>query len=298
MQTGNTQGSNVPGPKLAIFSSGGKNDLDMYDSLTTSTFDTVVLWSMNVDPEGNILIRNFTQSVVAGNGKYNPFADPDIDTFRNKVRGLKANGGKVVRVELSFGVGSYWSDGKIITDPTFPNIKAIYDSQLKGPSAASKNLLANLLCLQKELNADALSFDDEVQYDQASSLWLAQQCGSMGMKVTICPCGDMSYWSGLVKAANATGTLIDAVYLQAWATGVQGWVIGGMNPNAGMWVYEDQNNPLTPAGATAQISAWNQQQALSGGWYYNASDMYDNHLDSFTNYANAIQAGLNSGTAR
>lgn len=285
-----TNGSSS-GLNIAIFTGGGSNDLAMYDELATSTFNTVVLWSMGVDILGNIHIRNFgQQEILVKDGVYNPQNNPGIEQFREKVLELKEQGSNITRIELSFGVGSYYAHGDLIIDSTFTNIKNIYQSQINNPSITSFNLISNIQTLQRELYLDAVSFDDEVEYDQASSLWLAQQCGLLGMKVSICPYTNQSYWSGLVSAANQNGTLIDIVYLQAWTGGPQGWVLDGINPTAGIYIDQDSQAPVTPAQAAQQFAAWAQQQTLAGGWYYNAGDIYANNIGSFTDYANAVQS--------
>jgi len=302
MKTSNTNTSvsaktAAPTINIAIFTSGGDNDLSMYDELPTSGFNTVVLWSMGVDILGNIHIRNFgQQEILAKNGLFNPQNNPGIEQFRQKVLQLKGGTSGITRLELSFGIGSYYnSQGELITDPTFANIKSIYQSQTNNPSVTSFNLLSNIQTLQRELYLDAVSYDDETVNDQASSLWLAQQCGSLGMKVSICPYMNESYWSGLVSAANQGQTLIDTIYVQAWMTGGgQGWVFDNINPAAGIWI--DQNgsgsSAITPQQAEQQFANWQQSQALAGGWYYNAGDMFANNIGTFAQYATAIQSAI------
>jgi hypothetical protein len=289
----NTQ-SKLCSPNLAVFTAGGYSDIAMYDNLASSTFTTVVLWSMHVDESGNIYIGNFgSDGCIAGAGSFNPGSNAEITEFQQKVLKLKGPASSITRIELSFGIGSYYSHGKYVEDQTFPNIMNLYNNRIKFPVPAA-NLIYNIQALQTALNLDAICFDDEVQYDQNSSLWLAQQCGSLGMTVSVCPFEQQSYWNQLVTAANAQDILIDAVYLQAWTSGgCQGWCLGTINPAGGMWLNEDGTTPMSPLEATTQLQAWQNTTPtatiLTGGWYYNAGEIYASTLGTFSDYANAIK---------
>jgi hypothetical protein len=190
-------------------------------------------------------------------------------------------------VELCLGVGSE------TPDQTFPNIKALFNQAV---AAGRDNLVSNLMAVQAALNLDAVCLDDEVEYDLASSVWLAQQCGALGMKVTIAPYCRAAHWNALIAAANVDGQLVDTNYLQCFATGtIAGWSYGGIKPVAGM--YLDQfEPPLSPGGATAQLEAWRNASpgvSLAGGWYYNAGEILaDASLGTFEQYSQAIPAGL------
>lgn len=294
MNTKNTNG--LSKPNIAVFTAGGFNNLDaMYDGLVGSTFTTVVLWSSSVDTSGNFQIRNIglPGSSMASNGVFNPTNDPQIAAWQQKVLGLKTADTSIARVELSIGVGSYTNKtGQPVIDPSFPNIKAIYESE----QLFATTLILNLQAIQRALNIDAVCFDDEVAFDHPSSLWLAQACGLLGMTVSISPCGSsQKYWGELVTAANSKARLIDAVYLQAWTSGCSGWILGGLNPVAGMYIDNpDLAKHIAPIDATNQLQTWQKGSTiLAGGWYYNAGEILGNPaLGTFSEYSNAIRTAF------
>ena len=281
-----TPGS-LSSPNIAVFTGGSFNSPGIYTDLLQSTFTTVVLWSVRVDPLGNMSYAGPAGS-LATNGVFNPNADAPTTAWQQQVVALKNTAGSpVTRVELCFGVGSS------PPDETFPNIMAIYNAMC---DSGRKNLLDNLKAVKTALNLDAICFDDEVQYDLASSLWFAQAARYLGMTVTIAPYCMSNYWSTLVSAANANGTLIDANYLQCFSSGLSAeWTFGGLNPVAGMWL--NQSTPsLSPTAATQQLQALIQSSprvTLSGGWYYNAGEILANaNLWTFNQYSQAIADAL------
>lgn len=278
-------------PNIAVFTGGSFNTPAIYTDLLTSTFSTVVLWSVRIDPAGDLSYAGPAGS-LATKGVFNPSKNGPTTAWQQQVLALKTTAGSPVnRVELSFGVGSN------PPDQTFPNLISIFSD----PSdTRRKNLLANLTAVKKALALDAVCLDDEVSFDLTSSLAFSQMCGGLGMTVSVSPCGysTPTYWGSLIAAANARVKLIDAIYLQAFATGtISGWALGGLNPCAGMYI--DGNAPaLTPAAATAQLIGWQQATPsvhLSGGWYYNAGELVQHAaLGSFRAYSTAIAAALAS----
>lgn len=283
-------------PNIAVFTAGSYTPgLKMYDDLAAASFTTVVLWSSNVDTNGYFHFHNFgSPDVLASNGIFNPGNNPNMTDWRTKVLTLKEPNTTITRVELSIGTGAN-------NPQSFNNIQTIYANKATNPQPA-KNLIENLKVLKEKLQLDAICFDDETQFYLDSCLWLAQECGKLGMTVSISPCFDTaSTWVNLVQAANKDGKhLIDAVYLQAWSTsnGCQGWDLNGINPTAGVWL-QNPNSPyapfMTPNNVTTQLLNWQEttpETILAGGWFYNANEVFVNVPAQMKEYSDAMWAAF------
>lgn len=287
--------STLSNPNVTMFTSGGPSQLSLYDELVASPFNTVVIFSTYILDNGDIVLRNFgtdQTGVLAGSsGVFNPTGNKDIELFRQKILNLKRPGSTINRVELCFGVGSYWDNGNLITDPTWQRIKKIYDQRTINPGP-SANLMKNVIACCTSLNLDAICNDDEVQFDADSSLWFAR---ISGLPSTICPAGEFPYWLTLVTRANTNqpNPLIDVLYLQAW-TAWDGW--DGkwpfkISPNAGVFIAKDYPDSLiTPPQAEVILKSWQSQVPLAGGWYYNAADImtFRPKTGSYADYAKAV----------
>jgi hypothetical protein len=230
--------------------------------------------------------------VVAG-GRFQPSAQ----IWAGLVNGLRKNS-SVARIELSIG-GDQTS---------FANIRSLIDRYGAGPG---NPLYVSLQVLNSVLSLDAVNYDDESEYDLASSTDLASMGADVGMHVSICPYTNQSYWVELVTAINrkvATGTA-DAVYLQCYGGGAgnvpaqwsDAFESTGLGIAPGLWAtHLLQGEPQTCTTSTtasqtqAQMSAWAEASSLAGGWMYCGTDMMNcTNGGSPAEYATAILDGLN-----
>lgn len=154
-----------------------------------SGFNTVILWPLNVDQQGNFFYhdddpRDPTTAIVA-NGQFN---QTDYGYLPPLVRGLKA-GGTVAMVLFGIGgAGSTVPDGG-----TFYNVKNLLASV-----PGTQTLLINFQALIAALSLDGFDLDLEDDYGDEYrdslvqlTLLLAQQCQ---MAVTYCPFTDPEFW--------------------------------------------------------------------------------------------------------
>src|ERR1017187_966489 len=139
----------------------------------------------------------------------------------------------ITRIEICIGG---W------TDPSWTNIKNLIAANGTNSSTV---LYQNLLALKNALGIDAIDNDDEAAYDSASTIKFGLMCASVGLKSTLCPYTNPSYW----QAAKAgLGTNCDQVYLQCYDGGayntnnnnIATWntYFGGLKVVAGYWDWE------------------------------------------------------------
>lgn len=106
-------------------------------------------------------------------------------------------------------------------DQSFLNIKNLIASNGTGSGTV---LYRNLAALKAVLGLAAMDYDDEYEYDSGSAIAFGQMCGSVGMKVTLCPYTASSFWKSVKSGLGGT---VDYVYLQCYA--------GGAGNDAASW---------------------------------------------------------------
>ena len=264
----------------------------LFNLIAAAGYTTVVLWAAHIDDAGDI---NMNDCPVASGGTFVPAAQPWAD----QVAALK-QGASVTRVELSIG-GDQTS---------FLNIKNLINQYGTG---TNNPLYNNLSILKTALKLDAVNYDDESEYDPASSEALATMCVNLGMRVSICPFEVPSYWEDLVTSINkANAGTVDAVYVQCyddlnndpvtWNGHFKGT---GLTVAPGLWATHEQNDPpgctnwSSASETQTKIAGWAKETSLDGGWMFCGTDMMNCPGGGApADYATAIKNGLgNSGLA-
>jgi hypothetical protein len=167
------------------------------NGLKASGFTTMVLFTMTVQSNGNFSYGD--GSLVCSNGSYvGPF---NWATLLGQCRTAPSS---ILRIEMCVGGAN---------DPSFGNIR---DRIAADGSGSGTVLYRNLQALKTGLGIDAIDYDDEHVYDSSSAISFGQMCSAVGMKVTLCPYTNPSYWNA-VKAG--LGNTVDYVYLQCYEGG-------------------------------------------------------------------------------
>src|SRR5262245_29338972 len=180
------------------FYSGGQA---VMDDLRGSGFDTVVLWTIHVHSNGDLVFND--QRVVA-NGTY-----VGDSGWPNRLRTLKQTlPTSVNRIEV--GVGSFGV-------PDFETVRTLMNAQGTGSGSI---LYRNFQALKNATGADAVNFDDESAYDTAASVRFGVMLADLGYRITLCPYTNQSHWTSVRSQINSQrpGT-VDRVHLQVYAGG-------------------------------------------------------------------------------
>ena len=258
----------------------------LFSQIAEATYTTVVIWAAHIDASGNI---NINDSAVVLNGSFQSAAQD----WATQVAALKtATGTTVTRLELSIGGDS----------TSFANIKSLMTQYGTG---SNNPLYKGLSILQSKLGLDAVNYDDENEYDSASSQALASMCVALKMKVSICPYTNQDYWVDLANSINkAHPGALDAVYVQNYGGADPVAWNGYMKPAGltvapGLWATHFEGNTTTCTPTTTasevetQIATWQKQTSLDGGWMFCGTDMLNCPVGgSPADYATAICKGL------
>ena len=202
------------------FTPGGLTNYNLINGVRASGFNTMVIFTMSVDANGN-----FVQGgpLICTNGVYT--GDP---AWGGLLAQCKIAPTGVNRIEMCIGA---WGD------PSFLNIK---NRIAADGTNATTVLYRNLAALKNALGIDAIDYDDEYEYDSASAISFGKMCASVGLKVTLCPYTNPSYWKAV---KSALGSTVDEVYLQCYSGG-------------------DGNDPASWAGSLSVPLS----QILAGDW--------------------------------
>jgi hypothetical protein len=280
------------------FYSGGQ---PVIDDLKASGFTTIVAWALHVNAAGDLIYNDPT--IVSG-GQY--VGDPG---WPGLLADLKQGETSVNR--LLFSVGG-WEAGD------FPNIQALIQSQGTGPDSI---LYKNFAALKQAIpTIDAIDFDDESLYDQATTVAFSQMLYGLGYNVTFCPYTEMQFWVECLQALNdETPGLVTGFNLQCYAGGggntPQPWidaiaqVMGSGFPAAsfvypGLWCRNGDGcgSGSCPSDIASQFAGW-KSSGIEGGfiWLYDdiqkceGSGVCGGPMGSAA-YASAIAEGLQGGT--
>jgi hypothetical protein len=238
------------------------------DDLRASGFTTVVEWGPQVAANGDLVLN---PGPVISNGEYVGYPD-----WPAQLASLKEGPTSVTR--LRFMPGGWGSS-------TFPNIKALIDSQGNGPDSI---LYRNYAALKQAIpTVDGIDFDDESLYDRATTLAFSQMLNGLGYEVTFCPYTEMQFWVDCLAALNSeTPNLVTAFNLQCYSGGAgndpRDWIDAiaqAMGPDfpAGSFIYPglwcrnggscDQGS--CPSDITSQFAGW-KPSGTEGGfiWLY------------------------------
>jgi hypothetical protein len=190
--------------------------------------------------------------------------------------------GTIKRITFSIGSSNVgdWQD-----------VKALINAQGTGSTSV---LFRNFQALKAAIPAlDALDFDDENGFDQASTVSFAVMLGGLGYHVVLDPFNNANYWTAVASATNAQrpGT-VDSVHLQAYAGGAgnnpcAGWSFGGVPVFGGLW---DQSD--SPAQIQSIMTGWHNQCGVTGGFLW----LYDDVVGQVAQYAAAINNAVGGAT--
>jgi hypothetical protein len=264
-----------------IYYSGTQADLDKVKS---SGFTTAIVWTLGVDSNGDI---NLSGNPLVTNGVYVGDAN-----FPGRLATLRNFPTTINRVEFSVGA---WGSGAW---------QSIKDQLATYGTGSSTRLYRNFQTLKNVTGADAISSDDEVTYDVASTVSFGNMLSNMGYSFTLCPYTNPSFWQ---QVKSQLGDKIDRIYLQCYDGGAANnpatWntYFGGMKVIPGVWGRHYSNSTGdTPATVNSKMNGWRTSSGASGGFYWMADDLLsDPSNGTYAQYGNAIQTafgGVSAGT--
>ncbi|RDW56771.1 putative coagulation factor 5 type-containing protein [Coleophoma cylindrospora] len=254
-----------------------------YTALTTSGFDTLVIFRVGVLATGDLVYYatgSAAQAVTitaVSNGTYVGGAQ-----LANKIKSYKTGNTTVNRVEVSL----------VSADTTFVNIENLINTEGVGPTTI---LYQNFKALKAAWTLDAVNNDDESNYDVPSTLKFAEMLGTIGYKYTSAPYTNLDFWSTVGSSLNETNPgMYDRLYLQCYD--------GGENNDPGewqdvldmkivplLWVTNDDKPEYgnTPALSQIKFANWSSLYSVAGGGYWNDYDI-ERMNSSYTLYADAL----------
>jgi hypothetical protein len=251
--------------------------------MRASGFTTMILWSIHVYSNGDLVLNDVP---LFSNGSY---VGSDA-AWPSKVASLKTAPTSVTRIEFSVGAGG-------TTD--FESIESLIASQGTGPASI---LYKNFAALKAAIPAtDAVDFDDESNYDVASTVAFSIMLGDLGYKITLCPYTNSTFWTSVFNQTNTQRPgLVDRVLLQVYAGGASNnpvtWsgYFGGLQVEPGLWSRHATNCATgdTPASVRTKMTNW--RNSVGGGWMWLLDDMLacDGQYP-LESYATAINEALN-----
>jgi autotransporter-associated beta strand protein len=223
---------------------------DRISALKATTFNTLVLFSITIDTNGNFYYGGGggPNILLCTNGAY---VGPS--NWGSLLSQCKAAPSSMNRIEMCIGG---W------LDQSFVNIKNLIAANGTNSSTV---LYQNLNALKSALGLDAMDYDEEYLYDSGSAVQFGKMCASVGMKVTLCPYTNPSYWQAV---KSGLGTNVDYVYLQCYA--------GGQGNDPATWSgYFGGSVPVLPgdwdadgANSFLGIMQTGAKEGCAGGWYW------------------------------
>lgn len=249
------------------FYSGGQA---VMDTLRSSGFATVILWSIHVHDNGDLY---YNDKLVVSNGAYVGDAG-----WPGRLRTLKQAPTSVNRIEVSVGA---WGT---------PDWEAIDNLITRDGTGSGTILYRNFRALREATGADAINNDDESHYDVDSTVTFGRMANAMGYRqFSLAPYTNVSYWQGV---RNGLGSLVDRVYLQAYAGGAgnnpASWAQSlGVPVEPGLW---SKNGPGCSSGnSPAQVESQMRVWQVPGGFMWLFDDIQAcSAQGSAADYANAI----------
>src|ERR1017187_5201209 len=210
--------------------------------LRASGMTTMIIFNMGVATNGDFTYGG----TICSNGVY--VGPSNWGLLLSQCRTQPSS---ITRIEICIGG---W------TDPSWTNIKNLIAAN---GTNASTVLYQNLTALKNALGIDAIDNDDEAAYDSASTIKFGQMCGSVGLKSTLCPYTNPSYWQAV---KSGLGSICDQVYLQCYDGGAGNnpatWnnYFGGLKVIPGYWDWERDATFLN------KMQAW--KSAGGGGFLW------------------------------
>lgn len=272
-------------PDICLYTGGGINGNQavplLWEHLKHTAWTTLVLWCVNVDRYGNFDMNGD----MAFNGVV-PYDSRVLAGQINALRSTSSGDGNVRRVGISFG------------SSTFSNIQQYYGVN----DYFTRNFIRNLSALKLEYQLDFLDYDDEQVYDLNVNMILATLAKAMGLKITICPYTEQSFWSQFVVMANTVNPgLCSSIFLQCYSGGGANTPLNwasvakatGINITPGLWA-TTSGDGSTPSDVTTTLKNWaNDKAPMAGGFMFCGTEMVSPYtkgpLGSPKEYATAIQ---------
>jgi hypothetical protein len=265
-----------------------------------SGFNTVILWTIHVDAQGNLTYNDPTDNVVT-NGVFNPA----FKSLGAEVLLLKAAGVQKVLIGIGSGGG---------TNADFTNIVNLMNA------GQGKALQASFSALQAGLNTDGFDFDIEnFNFDDNQVGPVGDFAGLLSTingksTITFCPYNNEGWWVEVLQyiyQKNNNSQLVSWFNLQCYAGGgtnqPQNWVAtlaaatntGVTSPAAfivpGYWCTNDYGPGNSPAQIQDIFAGLTKTDpGINGGFIWNSFDIFKGIATEGTptNYAQAVIAGL------
>ncbi len=175
------------------------------NGLRASGFTTMILFTMSVATNGDFTYNGGV--VICRNGVY--VGPSNWGSLLSQCRTAPTS---IQRIEMCIGG---WGD------VSWANIKDLVAANGTNTTAV---LYRNLVALKNALGIEAIDSDDESAYDSSSAILFGKMCGSVGLKLTLCPYTNPSYWQAVQAGLGST---CDAIYLQCYD--------GGAGNNPASW---------------------------------------------------------------
>lgn len=253
-------------------------------TVKTSGFNTLVLWSMHINDAGDLIYNGPT---IISNGEY-----VGHDWWPEEVNNLLGEGSSIKRIEFSIGA---WGV------PDFEKIQSLMKEQGTGPNSI---LYKNFKKLKEILPIEAIDFDDESNYDVASTVEFSKMLIELGYKITLCPYKKKSFWKSVYHEVNEykLGS-IDRVYLQCYAGGANNapaeWnkLFNEINVIPGLWCKNgtDCSSGDSPQEVRSKLESWKENSAIDGGFIWFFDDLIKCGAGTSTDdYAKAILEAVKS----
>jgi len=252
------------------------------NTLRSSGFTTVVLWTIHVHPNGNLV---FNDIPVVSNGQY--IGDPG---WPARLATLKQAPTSVNRIEI--GIGSWGVDD-------WGTIHSLINSQGTGTGSI---LYRNFRALLTATGADAINDDDESHYDVASTVSFARMAISMGYKnFALAPYTNSGFWTSV---KSNLGSAVDRVYLQAYAGGTgnnpASWSQAlGMTVDPGLWSRNGSGCSAgdSPGTVQSKMTSWRNSAGIQGGFMWLFDDIQRcSSQGTAADYAAAINNATGDGS--
>jgi len=244
-------------------------------TLKNSGFTTIILFVVDVESNGDLNYNG--DHLIVQNGTW--VGDTG---WAGRLAQLKQAPTTIYRLEVCTGGSGA---------PSWTNIKNLIASQGTGSTSI---LYKNFQCLKNTLGVDAICNDDEVQFDATSAAQFGNMIAGLGMKATLCPYNNQSYWQSV---KSQLGSNCDAVYLQCYDGGAGNdpgsWnsLFGGFRVIPGDW------NSDSASTVQSKMNSWQNATGAPGGFMWQYELIGNTNLAS---YAAAVYngIGLHSGTYR
>lgn len=224
-------------------------------TLRESGFTYVILFNVDVQADGTLKTDGET---ICENGKYVFYKTQPH--YVDDVRLLKTQPTSINRIEICIGG---WGNG------SYGNIRSLINAN---GTDSNTMLYKNFKALLEAVpGIDAVNNDQEQDYDVTTAVKFHTMMYDLGLKTTIAPYTNKSYWQSFVSRLNAARPgACDRVLIQCYDGGAgnnpSDWKLGGLEVHAGRTDYQSTEDV-----SIAQMQTWHDNNGVTGGfvWIYN-----------------------------